>query len=156
MKKAFTLIEMLVVIGIIAILAALLMPALRMAMRSAHRAHTESFMNQLSSAATMFHADYGDYPPSHWYEVDELFKFDYNGDGRYRRSDDEIWFDPALGVANREPMPSTENQGIEVFLACLSTMQGGSYVDVGDRRMVDNTDNDLSVNPTQEVRIQPE
>jgi prepilin-type N-terminal cleavage/methylation domain-containing protein len=64
MKKAFTLVEMLVVIGIIAVLAALLLPAVMSAVNAAKRAAIAMEVNQLADAIEAYRKDKGDYPPS--------------------------------------------------------------------------------------------
>ena len=62
-KKGFTLIELLVVITVIAILAALLLPALERAMDRVKIAKCTSKLKQLGIAFEMYMGDYGVYPP---------------------------------------------------------------------------------------------
>lgn len=63
-KRGFTLIEMLVVIGIIAILIALLMPAIGKARQRAYAAGCASNLRQISGALNLYLADHeGVYPP---------------------------------------------------------------------------------------------
>jgi prepilin-type N-terminal cleavage/methylation domain-containing protein len=62
--RAFTLVEMLVVIGIIAILAALLVPAVNIAIRTARNAAIGVEINQLATAIESYKQDKGDYPPN--------------------------------------------------------------------------------------------
>ena len=57
--KGFTLIELLVVIAIIAILAALLFPALASAKRKAQRIQDASNLKQVTLAAQLYHQDNG-------------------------------------------------------------------------------------------------
>jgi prepilin-type N-terminal cleavage/methylation domain-containing protein len=60
----FTLVEMLVVIGIIGILAALLLPAIMQAMNTTRNAAIAFEVNQLASAIEAYKQDKGDYPPN--------------------------------------------------------------------------------------------
>ena len=63
-KKRFTLIELLVVIAIIAILASLLLPALRNAREAAHRISCMQKMRSISTAAYFYIGDYDGYLPA--------------------------------------------------------------------------------------------
>jgi prepilin-type N-terminal cleavage/methylation domain-containing protein len=63
MRRAFTLIELLVVIAVIAILAALLMPALEKARESAQRAGCASNVHQIYLGTTFYAADYSECLP---------------------------------------------------------------------------------------------
>lgn len=64
LRRAFTLVEMLVVIGIISVLAALLLPAVMIAVRTARNASIAVEINQLASAIESYKQDKGDYPPN--------------------------------------------------------------------------------------------
>ncbi len=63
-RRAFTLIEMLVVIGIIAILAAILFPVFSSARRKARQTACIAHLQQLVTALKQYHEDYRAYPPA--------------------------------------------------------------------------------------------
>jgi prepilin-type N-terminal cleavage/methylation domain-containing protein len=63
-KSAFTLVELLAVLGIIAILVALLIPALTMVRKMAKETQQKAQITTIELALTAFKNDYGDYPPS--------------------------------------------------------------------------------------------
>lgn len=56
-RRAFSLIEMIVVIGIIGIVIAIVLPTVASARRSARRAATQTTLNQLSTAVNQFQID---------------------------------------------------------------------------------------------------
>lgn len=63
-RPAFTLLEILVAVSIVAILIALLMPALSSARRNSKVAHVKKEIDSLADALEQFKAKYGEYPPS--------------------------------------------------------------------------------------------
>src|SRR4051812_23079893 len=63
-RRAFTLVELLVVIGIIAVLIAILLPALNQARRQAKAVQCASNMRQVAAAVLMYsNANKGNLPP---------------------------------------------------------------------------------------------
>jgi prepilin-type N-terminal cleavage/methylation domain-containing protein len=64
----FTLVELLAVLGIIAVLIALFIPALTMVRKVAKEAQQKAQITTIELAIVAFKNDYGDYPPSHGYD----------------------------------------------------------------------------------------
>ena len=77
-KYGFTMIELLTVIGIIALLVGLLIPALNMVNTMAKEAKQKAQITAIELALTAFRNDYGDYPPSSW-DRPPVGKGDYCG-----------------------------------------------------------------------------
>ena len=63
-RQGFTLVEMLVVLGIIAVLVALLMPAVMSAVNNGRRARIGVEISQLANAVEAYKQKHGDYPPT--------------------------------------------------------------------------------------------
>ena len=63
-RKAFTLVELLVVIAIIAILVLLLLPAVNAARESARRAQCMNKIKQIALGMVNYESTYGSYPPA--------------------------------------------------------------------------------------------
>jgi prepilin-type N-terminal cleavage/methylation domain-containing protein len=63
-RQAFTVIELLVVIGVIAIILSLMYPALRAQREFARIEEMRSQLGILEAAIQMYHGRFGDYPPS--------------------------------------------------------------------------------------------
>jgi prepilin-type N-terminal cleavage/methylation domain-containing protein len=65
-RTGFTLVELLAALGIIALLAGLLIPAMSMVRRTAKETKQKAQFATISLALTTFKNDYGDYPGSDW------------------------------------------------------------------------------------------
>ncbi len=81
-RKGFTLIELLVVVAIIALLAALLLPAMKNALEAARTIKCAANLKQIQLAAILYLRDHDVFPPHYDYR-------DRNGDGR---ADGPTWF----------------------------------------------------------------
>ena len=111
-KRAFTLVELLVVISIIAILAAMLLPALYRAREEAHRAKCKSNLKAIGLALHMYGADYGEYFP---WGVYKNTRPGWGG-GRGKGPCADLWEMACLGYLSTFDTyicPSTRDQVIE-------------------------------------------
>lgn len=78
-KKAFTLVELLVVISIIALLLSILMPSLQRAREQAKRILCLSNLKQLALAATNYTLDNDQYYPiAYYYDGPDLYQWDFS------------------------------------------------------------------------------
>ncbi len=64
--RGFTLVELLIVIGIIGLLITLLMPTITKATQTVRAVRTRATIKQLSIAIENFHSDFGAFPPSEY------------------------------------------------------------------------------------------
>jgi type II secretory pathway pseudopilin PulG len=80
-KSAFTLVEALAVMGIIAILVMLLIPALTTVRKIAKETQQKAQITTIEMALTAFRNDYGEYPPSHGYDASASDNIDYTYTG---------------------------------------------------------------------------
>lgn len=71
LRAAFTLVELLVVIGIIALLISILLPALSAARTAAKKVQTLSNLKQIGTFVTMYENDYKGNPPSDLTDVNQ-------------------------------------------------------------------------------------
>jgi len=133
-RTGFTLIELLVVVAIIAILAAMLLPALSQAREKARQANCISNLKQIGMAFSMYESDQNNFPA-----------YPYNGTSRNNFW--QIQLAPYLGYRDTDLVPNSFGSGpsqhsdypdrkIKVF-QCPSTFvgKGGSiykfYQDYG-------------------------
>ena len=78
-RQGLTLIEILVVVGIIALFVGLLLPALSVVKNTAKEAKQKAQFNAIDIALMTFKNDYGDYPPSDGWNYTSDTSLDYCG-----------------------------------------------------------------------------
>lgn len=67
-RSGLTLIEILVVVGVIAILVGMLVPSLRMVKNAAREVKQKAQFTAIGLGLEAFKNDYGEYPPSNWWD----------------------------------------------------------------------------------------
>ncbi len=105
-RSGFTLIELLVVVAIIAVLASLLLPALRNARFKARSLTCMGNIRQWGIATTMFVGDHGRYPLPMWNAgvsgwLDEIYPYILSGEAKVFGDDTRVYTDSALWARNQ-------------------------------------------------------
>jgi prepilin-type N-terminal cleavage/methylation domain-containing protein len=135
-RHAFTLIELLVVIAIIAVLIALLLPAIQKVREAANRIHCQSNLKQLGLALQSYHDDRGQFPPGAVWTNSSLYAAP--------RINGMIYLLPYLEQTNlynqitfptvptntlwiQVPANATPMQAVVKLLNCPSDGSGGTY-----------------------------
>lgn len=127
-RAAFTLTELLVSLSIVAILAALAIPALRGAMDRADRAVCLSNLRQIGQALSEYTADHGHYPPAEievtdnagrvverkrWYHL--LSPYLDSGPRAWSSGQGRVGVDPTNGAASGVVLPSEDDRDQDAF-----------------------------------------
>ncbi len=147
-KLGFTMVEILTVVGIIAILVAVLIPALTMVRRIAKETQQKTQLTAIDLALMAFKGDYGDYPPSDNYDDDycgaqklaeallgwDLLGFhpdsEWQADGRTKDGFEEIYhenLDPTNNPDDRKNLD--ERRGPYLELATANAFRLGKAVE---------------------------
>ena len=142
-RSGFTLIELLVVMAIIAILAAMLMPALQRAREAARRTSCLNNLKEFGTALSMYRSDHDEIPPQHntvrgamWYEgwfphkpntIDNLFPGYIGGVELYYCPSDQNDEKPELGynIGKVNPRCPDGTPASCTYNECVTCWAGG-------------------------------
>ena len=119
LDRAFTLIELLVVIAIIALLIALMLPALHSARRSAHVAECSSQLRQICIATELYTHDFKGYFPTKYLGWSPATNYGHVFMLMY--GDPNVMLPPAGGDKIVNPylnLPATPTLASEAFIIC--------------------------------------
>lgn len=108
MRRAFTLVELLVVLSIIVVLAGLIFPTLMSGKKQARVAESKTILEALKDSIGVYEGHYGNYPPSDFATLKKTKTSGGTGD----------W-------AKLKPPGNDTNEGSECLFACLSSKTGG-------------------------------
>jgi prepilin-type processing-associated H-X9-DG protein/prepilin-type N-terminal cleavage/methylation domain-containing protein len=134
MRKAFTLVELLVVVGVVAVLIALLMPALSKVRRQAKTVKCAANLRSIGQALTMYTQQYGYYPACYYEDVaiwpPRLRAFT-NGEERVfncpAQDEESEWKERRAGVGDRSASGVFLNFGYAEAEAMITTNTRFSY-----------------------------
>lgn len=144
-KKGFTLVELLVVIGIIALLVSILMPALGRARELAKRIQCAANLNGIGKAIALYQNEYDDQNPRAWRGQNPAWGFGGNGSDTGYNTGDSI-------AKARFAIPNFQfsSDGVQTVGACLYLLV--KYEDVDPKMFVCPSSGDGPMNFEDAVR----
>ncbi len=130
-RKGFTLMELLTVIAIMGILAAILLPSLGQARKRARIARVKTELNNIRVALLTYYADFGGYPSN--YDI-----HDPNGDGLPNNALDKLITHGYFSSQQVPRDPFDSQNPYRYYSSADGNMNGGPGVGVGESVLADS------------------
>jgi prepilin-type N-terminal cleavage/methylation domain-containing protein len=120
-RSGFTLVELLIVIAIIALLMALLFPAVQSAREAARRIQCANNMKQISTALLTYHDEHRKFPAGMHERIDELPLHSMTFWKRYS------WYHDVLAYLEQQPLHDAYKAHFQALAKMTPTPNGFSY-----------------------------